>query len=412
MTDETPSCASQLVPVHQRRGAEAPRYKHQVLNWLRSRATSIAHTMDHAIARILPRRRVLVDVRTPMNLAVLAPVWRAMLVDRRLDVRFTGPDRDDLRRAFAASGVTNRVVARPRARAQRWDLYMNADPWEPASLWRCRRRVNFFHGVAGKYDLDCPTGLPLGLEGYDRVAFPNTGRLRRYVNAGIVAADRAALVGFPKLDALVNATESPRDAAVRLGLSAERQTALYAPTFSPQASLQEHGEAIVRHLLAGGLNVIVKLHDRSLDAEARYSGGHDWEARFAPFSEAGRFLFARSGDSTDYLLAADVMVTDHSTVGFEFCALDRPLIVFDVPELLVAARVNADKAALLRSAATVVSRAEELPAAVRSALGEPKRLAAARARAVAEVFFDPGHSTSRALAVCYELLDGPYRLRS
>lgn len=378
-----------------------------MLRSLRRGAARLAHAADHAVARAVSRRRVLVDARTPMNLAVLGPVWRAMLEDERLDVRFTGPDSDDLVRAFESSGVSGRVVARAQTRTRRWDLYMNADPWEPASLWRCRRQINFFHGVAGKYDLDCPTNLPLGLERYDCVAFPNEGRMQRYIDAGLVRADRAALVGFPKLDALVNTHESSRDAAARLGLSSDRPTALYAPTFSPQASLQHHGEAIVRQLLASGLNVIVKLHDRSLDPDPRYSGGHDWRTRFAAFAEPGRFLFAESGDSTDYLLAADVMVTDHSTVGFEFCALDRPLVVFDVPELLAAARINVDKAALLRSAAEVVSSPTQLAGAVRAALGDPGRLSTARARAVAEVFFDPGHATSRALAACYELLDAP-----
>lgn len=371
----------------------------------RRRAIALARRADHAVGRSLTRLRVLVDVRTPMNLAVLAPMWRDLIEDPRLDVRFTGPERADLADAFTASGVSARVLARSKAAMRRWDLYMNADPWESAHLWRSRRRVNFFHGVAGKYDLECPTGLPLDFARYDRVAFPNQVRLRRYVEAGIVQPDRAVLVGFPKLDALVNARTAPQDAAAALGLPAERQTVLYAPTFSPQSSLQQHGEAIVRNLLESGLNVIVKLHDRSLERDARYSGGHEWRARFAPLSSTGRFLFATSGDSTAYLLAADAMVTDHSTIGFEFCALDRPLIVFDVPELLVAARVDAGRVQLLRSAAEVVSTADQVPTAVRGALERPRERSAARAAAVAEVFHDPGRATARALALCYELLE-------
>lgn len=374
---------------------------------VRKTAVALARRADHAIGRTLNRLRVLVDARTPMNLAVLAPVWRALLEDDRLDVHFTGPDRPDLAAAFTSSGVAARVVTRPTAAWQRWDLYMNADPWEPAPLWRCRHRVNFFHGVAGKFDLECPTGLPLDFERYARVAFPNHARMQRYIAAGIVRPDRAALVGFPKLDALVNARVSPQDSTVGLGLPGAQQTVVYAPTFSPQSSLQHHGEAIVGRLLDLGLNVIVKLHDRSLDPDARYSGGHDWRARFAPLSSSGRFLFATSGDSTPYLLAADAMITDHSTIGFEFCALDRPLIVFDVPELLVAARVDAGRARLLRSAADVATSVNDLGRLVRAALDRPERLSSARAAAVAEVFHDPGRATVRALALCYELLECP-----
>jgi hypothetical protein len=360
---------------------------------------------DHAFGRAWFRRSVLVDVRTPMNLAVLAPVWQALDADGRLRVRFTGPARHDLVRAFADAAVTARVVSRRRATLARWDLYINADPWDPTPLWRCRRRVNFFHGVAGKYNLECPTGLPLEFGQYDRVAFPNEGRLRRYVAAGIVAANRAALVGFPKLDRLVTADVEASRAAAALGLPPDRPTAVYAPTFSPQSSLQHHGVAIVSHLLDAGFNVIVKLHDRSLDPDPRYSGGRDWRASFAPLAASGRCLLAPDADSTRYLLASDVMVTDHSTIGFEFLALDRPLVVFDVPELLAAARIDDGKVRLLRSAADVVTTPPGAARAARAALDNSHGTAAARAAAVREVFHDPGRATARAVALCYELLD-------
>jgi len=375
-------------------------------------AVSLARRVDFAASRVLFPLRVLVDARTPMNLAVLAPVWGQLLADSRLDVRFTGPDRADIQHAFGTAGLVARVVSRQAARLQRWDLYMNADPWDPATLLRCRKRVNFFHGVAGKYDLECPIGLPFDLHIYDRIAFPNAGRMQRYVAAGLARPERAVLVGFPKLDALVNTRVQPSDIAATLGLDPTTPTAIYAPTFSPQSSLQHHGEAIVRWLLEAGLNAIVKLHDRSLDPDPRYSGGCDWRARFATLAENRRFLFADSGDSTDYLLASDLMVTDHSTIGFEFCALDRPLIVFDAPELLVAARVDAGRVQLLRSAADVIDRIGQLPGAVDRALREPAARRAERLAAVNEVFHDPGRASDRALALCYEMLECPIATRS
>jgi hypothetical protein len=340
-----------------------------------------------------------------MNLAVLAPVWQALAADDRLDVRFSGPPREDLARTFADAGVADRALSRRRAGLLRWDLSMNADPWDPVQLWRCRSRLNFFHGVAGKYNLDCPTGLPLDFGRYDRVAFPNDGRRRRYVEAGIVAEERAALIGFPKLDRLVNTGIPPGAAAAALGLRADRPTAIYAPTFSPHSSLQQHGVAIASRLMEAGFNVIVKLHDRSLDPDPRYSGGEDWRDRFAPLTTTGGCLLAADADSTRYLLAADVMVTDHSTIGFEFCALDRPLVVFDVPALIAAARVDEAKVHLLQSAAEVVATPEEAARAARAAVEAPRSKAAARAAAVREVFHDPGCATARAVALCYTLLE-------
>jgi hypothetical protein len=362
--------------------------------------------VDHSLGRLRRRRTVLVEARTPMNLAVLGPMLEALRSDRRIALWFTGPDRPDLRLAFAELGVSNRVITRRRARITRFDLYVNSDPWEAVSLWRVDKQLNFFHGVAGKYNLDCPADLPLGFERYDRVAFPNEGRRDAYVAAGIVRPERAVLVGYPKADVLITESGQARTAAAALGLDGRRPTAIFAPTFSPESALHRAGEEIVETLLAAGCNVIVKLHDRSLDPDPRYSGGIDWRERFNRFS-GPRFLLAASGDSTPYVLASDLMVTDHSSIGFEFCALDRPLIVFDVPELIAAARINTEKVALLRSAATVVDSAEELAAAVAEALAAPGARSPERRRASAEVFYRPGGATARALRLVYELLQLP-----
>jgi hypothetical protein len=363
-----------------------------------------ARKVDQAVGRLGGRRRILVEARTPMNLAVIRPVLDRLRADTRIRLQFTGPDRDDLRAAFRELGVAGSVVSRRAAIWSRFDLYVNADPWEAVSLRRVGRQLNFFHGVAGKYNLDCPTELPLGFARYDAVAFPNAGRRDAYVAAGIVAAERAKLVGYPKIDALVNDRGNPRQQAAALGLDPARPTIIFAPTFSPASALSYAGERIVETLLAGDCNVIAKLHDRSLDPDPRYNGGVDWRERLSRF-DGPHFKLAASGDSTPFVLASDVMVTDHSSIGFEFCVLDRPVVVFDAPQLIETARINPEKVALLRSAATVVADMPALAAAIREALVSPRSRADQRARAAGEVFYQPGGATARALQLIYELID-------
>ncbi len=287
---------------------------------------------------------------------------------------------------------------------RRFDLYLNADPWAAARLRRCARRINFFHGVAGKYDLDTPSGLPMGFEYYDRVAFINRDRMQRYLSAGVVTPAQARLVGYPKLDRL--ASGSIDGAAVRrsLGLAGGRATVLYAPTYSTASSLHLAGEGIVRGLADAGCNVIVKLHDRSLDGDPRYTGGIDWRTRMRELERPGQIVYVESPDASPCLAAADAMVTDHSSVGFEFLVLDRPLIVFDAPDLPAAARINPEKVESLRSAATVVHNVAELIAGIASELRAPARLSSQRRQVAAEMFHDAGHATERAIALARELL--------
>jgi hypothetical protein len=376
----------------------------------RSAVTRPLRALDHAVGRLRGPARVLIDVRTPMNLAVLQPIWRSLLDDSRVRLSFATEDGTEAADAVAAWGIQRLAIARRDAAWTRVDLALTADLWNHTPLRRCRRRMTFFHGVAGKYDLDDPARLDGdALRQLDRIGFINEDRLRRYVESGRIRRDQAVLIGFPKLDDLVNGRWQ-RDTVLRsLGLSAETDTVLYAPTFSTANSLHDAGEAIVDTLLGTGRNVIVKLHDRSMVPHRTYTAGVDWPERLARFEAHPRFALARMADAGPLLAAADLMVTDHSTVGFEFAALDRPIVVFDAPRLLAAARIDPGKWALLRSMADVVTSAEQLVSAVDRALRTPARLAPARRQARA-LFANAGSATERALAEVYGLLNlTPFR---
>ena len=121
-----------------------------------------------------------IEARTPMNLAVLRPVFERLLPDPRSGCSSPAPIAPTCARRSRSSASPAAVIGRERAPpGRRFDLYVNADPWEAVSLRRVSRQLNFFHGVAGKYNLDCPTDLPLGFDRYDRVAFPERRPPRR-----------------------------------------------------------------------------------------------------------------------------------------------------------------------------------------------------------------------------------------
>jgi CDP-glycerol glycerophosphotransferase (TagB/SpsB family) len=226
----------------------------------------------------------------------------------------------------------------------------------------------------------------------------------RYLACEAVTPEQAVLVGYPKVDRLLQGAWPAANVRASLGLPPDTPTVLYAPTFSTANSLHLAGERIVATLLASGCNVIVKLHDRSMVPHPKHTEGVDWPARLRHFEQHPHFALASEADASPYLSAADVLVTDHSTVGFEFALLDRPLVIFDAPRLREAARIDDDKWRLLRSMADVVTTPDELRVAVARALAEPTRLHVERRRAH-DLFAFAGNATDRALEVVYELLD-------
>ena len=142
--------------------------------------TRAVHAVDHAVGRLRPRRRVLVEMRTPVYQAVLGPVCDAIQALPDVTLEYTSEYPERIRPLIGGAPF----ISHADAEWTRFDLYLNADPWAAARLRRCAHRINFFHGVAGKYDLDRPAGLPMGFEYYDRVAFINRDRMRAIPRSG------------------------------------------------------------------------------------------------------------------------------------------------------------------------------------------------------------------------------------
>jgi hypothetical protein len=346
----------------------------------------------------------LVDVRNSMHAAVLEPITAMLERDPRVAVYFTSERLAEVSDVLGTK-ERGRVITQRQAIWRRWDLYLSADPWTRPPLRRCARYANVFHGVAGKYDLDNPAHLPIAFHQFDRVLFINRDRMERYLANGLVSRERAVLVGFPKVDRLVNGEFDPATVRAALHLEPGRPTALYAPTWSPASSLNLAGEAIITTLADAGWNVIVKLHSLSLDSNThKFSGAIDWRARLAAIARPGRIVHVEDPDASPLLAASDLMVTDHSTIGFEFCLLDRPLVIFDAPDLIETARINPTRVRELRRAARVVTNVDELKEAAREAREQPRTRGEERRRLAAAMFHAPGGATDRAVATAYDLL--------
>ena len=374
----------------------------------RSSAVRALHRVDDAVCGLgRPKYRVLFEAASPLSLDVARSLLEALRRDDRLELWFTANDGGwDVATTLGPAGPTNRLVSASRARWMKFDAYINTDFWNMTWLPRRTRRIHLFHGVAGKYGLDAPTRIAPVVATFDRLMFPNHDRLMRYAEAGLIDPDSptAALIGYPKVDCLVDGSLNRAAILDHLGLDRSKPTVLYAPTWSPHSSLAASGESIITSLAALGMNVIVKLHDRSYDRSLRASGGIDWRTRIARLCDKYGVHFTTDMDISPYLYAADVLVTDHSSVGFEFMLLDRPIVVVDCPELIAKARVSAGKVTSLRSASDVVS-ADEVAAAVSRSLRDPLRLSGERRQIAAEMFYRPGTAGTRAIRCVYSLLD-------
>jgi glycosyltransferase involved in cell wall biosynthesis len=378
---------------------------------LRRRVISRLHDVDDALfATRSGRKRILFDAASPMSFAILRPLYDRVRRDPRLELWFTAHGKVwSPEQIYNPIGIRENIVTSGVAAGMKVHLYVNTDFWDMTWLHRRARRMHLFHGVAGKYHLDAPMDLAPTIATFDSLLFVNRDRRDRYIEAQLVPDDpvKAALVGYPKVDCLLNGSLDAEQIRGHLGFSAAVPTVIYAPTWSPHSSLTEMGEPLVERLAAAGLQVIVKLHDRSYDTGQRGSGGIDWAERLRRFETHPRVRVVREADSSPYLFVSDAMVSDHSSIAFEFMLLDRPLVVIDRPGLIQHAGINQDKVRRLRSAAAVADSVDSTVTAVLEALRDPAALSAQRQAVSAELFYRPGTATDRAVALLYHLVNLP-----
>ena len=361
--------------------------------------------MDQVLTRREGRRSVLIDSRTAMNYVMAAPIQAALAADPRVVFYATASESPGALRAIYHKALPGtRVITPARAALMRFDAYLTADLlW--ARLPRGTRRIQMFHGVAGKFthDYDTPE---TSMRRWHRLFFVNRRRLQNFVKAGAVdpASDAPRLIGMPKVDCLVDGSLR-RDAVLRkLRLDPSRPTILYAPTWSAHSSLNLMGVDLVERILAHPWNLIVKLHDRSRDPREFYSGGVDWVARLNAVMSRETAHLAADADVCPYLAAADVMITDHSSAGFEYLLLDRPLVRIHVPELIELAQIHRDYVNLLSDVSESVDDLDQVLAAVDRALANPAARSAQRRAVAADLFHQPGSATARCAAALYEAI--------
>jgi CDP-glycerol glycerophosphotransferase (TagB/SpsB family) len=88
----------------------------------------------------------------------------------------------------------------------------------------------------------------------------------------------------------------------------------------------------------------------------------------------------RGEDVMPWLKAADVLVTDASSVQLEYLALDRPLVLIDNPERHTSLHFDAKgQEWAWRDMGDAISDVEALPAALNTALDRPRERSAQRA---------------------------------
>lgn len=131
-------------------------------------------------------------------------------------------------------------------------------------------------------------------------------------------------LGYPRNDSLVteNVAESSSDLRTRLGISPEQHVVLYAPTWRDNVRTATNHYDLVSFLdfealhKAFGNSVVVLLrgHSNTIAANRKFAGVNVIDVSKHP-------------DINEIMLASDSLVTDYSSIMFDYAILGRPIFV-------------------------------------------------------------------------------------
>ncbi len=210
------------------------------------------------------------------------------------------------------------------------------------------------------------------------------------------------VTGFIRSDLLFGSNAEDRESfCFRHDVDPQKNIVLFAPTFNPELSAIPFVRDRITELGGDSSLVCVKLHQMT---------PKPWKEMYWRLAEEREdVIFLRDDDYSGMMHAADVMVSDVSSMFVEFMLLNKPVVLFNSPQLK--SFENYDPSDLEHKIRDAVLEADTLPILrnkVDKALAHPEILEEQRLRYVEELDYGrDGKSAQRAAGAIMELLLKP-----
>ena len=232
-------------------------------------------------------------------------------------------------------------------------------------------------------------------------------RVDRLRESGSLHRSEVHLVGLPKLDYVFQGHYDDRTALLRgWGLDPQKPTVLFAPTYKPTC-LYEVKDTLFE--ITRDFNLIVKLHHYS------------WMGRYAPHAQHRIFerrvkhyphsvlLPVTEYNITPYMAIADTLVSEASSTIFDFLALGKFGVIYDLPcERLKHSDgkplLTEDNGEFLKGAFAHVQSPDQLRVGIERALHPSAEMRAAADRERSYYFYQLDGQASRRLKKSIEAL--------
>lgn len=276
---------------------------------------------------------------SPMNYTMFRPLHLAIEQHTDSKIFFAFKVEDGDYSQYLELGIErSRIVPIDKAVKGIWDSVFLADFARDYFRWNSRF-IQIYHGVAGKsFTYIDEKGVSrtgdyryhYELPKYDLVFFPNNKDYSTAVERCLVRSGTGHVVGMCCLDEMRANCAEERLQGLRAKYIprnfAEKEVILYAPTFGDGASYNRKGDDILHALAKKDAFIIVKPHPRCLGSPVGNSG-YDLSSFMARTFSRGNYAIVTT-TPYEVMPIADFMISDFSSITFEYSMLRRPIYLF------------------------------------------------------------------------------------
>ena len=359
------------------------------------------------------RTRLLVKIGFLYHKAAFDPLIELFLADARYDV-FFALDEERVRRF----GFLNRPFRPPLLdelkrggyrftdRTEGFDVVLAGDTIRNAARYGGAMLCFLNHGTGIKTILY--RNLAKSADVRYEIFVEGRYRVDRIRESGAIGKSEVHLVGLPKLDPIFQGRYDRAKTLDRWGLDPARETVLFAPTYKPTC-IDDVKDAIFE--ATAGRNLIIKLHHYSWMGKYAPHRQHRVFEERAPRHPHSVLLPMEEYNITPYMAAADTLISEASSTVFDFLALGKTGIVYDLPcdDLKHSDGqpiLEEDNRAFLRDAFVHVGSPDALRGAIDRALEPTGAMRAAQDRERAYRFHElDGRASERVKRTMEDLLD-------
>jgi hypothetical protein len=236
--------------------------------------------------------------------------------------------------------IVKRVEATPvpfwRALTRRWDLIVFADHY-PASLFHPRIKKLFVsHGLfagiilgGSNYIYGARAVRRTGVPMFSKMLASGPAEARCALNINPVLEDTLAFVGSPTVDRLRERARRRAEIRAALGIGTDDVVVMMMSSWGEQSLIQTVGTSLVEAAqgLTDRYHFILTIHPNNY---TRAADETDWAAFMARQAGPRFSVVGQYDDWEDFVVAADIGVTDYTSLALYLAQRLRPLIFVPV----------------------------------------------------------------------------------